>query len=179
MTEAMPDTAPAEDEKPKRELSDEVIVNPDREVTLSNGNRLVVSPWGLKEGNLVLARIDAMTPALQGQADGWDAKKLLSAAWDEVVDLVSLTVDIPRTEMEKKPADGGWTFEDILVTTEAVLDVCILRSDGRGALPSLVALVGRMGEIAARTLAPALVTLRERDSEQPGSSPGNSGDDTA
>jgi len=147
-----------------RELSDEVIVNPDREVKLSNGQRVVVSPWGAKKGHLVLERMDALQPALAAQAGReWNARVLLSAAWDEVIDLITMTLDIERTEIEKPPRDGGWTFEDVCEVTQAVVDVCILRSDGRGALPSLVALVGKMTEVATRTLGPVLARQHERD----------------
>lgn len=164
MDDPTPETSPPAEEKPGRELSDETIINPDREVRLSNGTRVVISPWGMKEGNLVLDRIDNVGPAFQDQRHGFDAKKLLSAAWDEVVDLVAMTVDVPRTEMEKPPRDGGWTFVDVLEVTEAMFDVCILRSDGRGALPSLVALVTKMGEITARMFAPGRERKPETDS---------------
>lgn len=164
MNEATPEAVPAEEAKSKRELSDETIINPDREVRLQNGTRLVISPWGMKEGNLVLDRIDSMGPAFQDQQHGFDAKKLLSAAWNEVVDLVSMTVGVPRDEMEKPVADGGWTFVDVLEATEAMFDVCILRSDGRGALPSLIALVTKMGEITARMFAPGREPKPEPDS---------------
>lgn len=150
MTEPTIEPARAVEEKTGRELSDETIINPEREVKLSNGERVVVAPWGMKEGHLILERLEALQPALVAQGGKWNAHELLSTAWNEMVDLVAMTVGVERAEMEKPPSEKGWTFEDMLEATEAVLDVCFVRSDGRGALPLLVALVGKMGEIAMR-----------------------------
>lgn len=160
-------------EPANRELSDEVIVTPHREVKLSNGKRVLVAPWGMTEGKLVLYRLDELAPKLEGT--DVNARQLLARAFDEVVDLVALTINVEREEMEKPAKDGGWLFEDLLAVTEVVLDVCVIRSDGRGALPLLIKLVGKMGEMVARSAGPAIVKPRSNDSERPASSPATSG----
>ena len=158
-----------------RALSDETIIIPHKEVRLTNGRRVVVAPWGLTQGALVLARLDALTPKLFTPGETLNARQLLARAYGEVVDLVSMTVEIPREEMEKPPSEGGWTFEDLLGVTDAVLEVCILRSDGAGALPLLVGLVGKMTTIVSRSTGPELARLRLSGSEAGGTSPARSG----
>lgn len=176
---AAPEVAEAES-LTGRELSDEAIINPEREIRLSNGKSVVVEPWGMKKSKLVLARLDALGPAFREQTEvGWDPRKLLVAAWDEVVDLVAITVNVEREEMEREPHDRGWTFEDILSVTEAVLEVCVLRADGRGALPLLSALIGRMTEITVRTLGPALARQHAEDLQRADISKGESGNGSA
>lgn len=159
------------EEPEERALSDDQILFPEREIKLTNGTRVVVEPWGLKEGALVLERLEALTPKLFSKGEQVDARTLLSRAYGEVVDLVSMTVDVPREVMEKKARDGGWTFEDLLEATDAVLEVCILRSDGRGALPFLVTLMGKMTEIVSRSTGPELARRRLSDSEKADTSP--------
>jgi hypothetical protein len=156
-----PTTAGAPAAPGVRELDDETIVNPDREVTLVDGTKLIISPWGARRGKIVLDRLQALQPALAAQGGTWNANELIASAWDEVLDLVALTVDIPRETIEAEP--GGWAFEDVLAVTEVIFDVCILRSDGKGALPLLLGLVGKMTEVAVRTLGPALAKKRADD----------------
>lgn len=141
--------------------SDEEVLIPSREVKLTNGTRVLVEPWGMKKGALVLARLEGMSPHLwkrdphTKQPVGFDAAGLLSSAWDEVVGLIELTLpEVTRAEMEREPRDGGWLFEDVLAVTSAVLEVCVLRSDGGGALPLLVSLIGQATELVTRSLGP-------------------------
>ena len=159
MTE--PTTAGGPEAPAARELTDETICNPDREVTLINGTKLIISPWGARKGKIVLDRLQALQPALTSQGGQWNPSELLASAWDEVIDLVALTVNVPRAEIEAEP--NGWAFEDVVAVTEAIFDVCILRSDGKGALPLLVALVSKLTEVAVRTLGPALAKKRAED----------------
>lgn len=144
MTEAEPiQPEPAGDEK---------ILIPHREVRLTNGKHYLVAPWGLTKGKLVLERLDKLTPKMvRGTAE---ARQVLAVAWDEMIELITMTLEIDRAEMEKDPLDGGWTFEDVLEVTEAILEVCILRSDGRGALPFLLAVTTRMNEVTLRAFGP-------------------------
>lgn len=161
-------------EPAKRALSDEKIITPHEEVKLSNGRRVVVAPWGMTQGALVLERLDALTPKLL-TGEEFNARQLLARAWDEVVDLVALTVEIERQEMEKPVAQGGWTFEDLLKVTEVLLEVCVVRSDGKGALPLLVSLVGKMGEMLARSVGPEIARRHLSDSAREATSPATSG----
>lgn len=151
--------APVE-EKPKRDLTDSEIINPEKEVRLVGGQRIVVRPWGMTKGHLALQRLEVALPALR-DVGGMSPAVLLAKAWDEVVDLVAMTVDVSREDMERDPSEGGWTFEDVLAVTEAMLDVCILRSDGRGALPLFAALVSKMTTVVVRTMGPALAKGKE------------------
>lgn len=160
-----------------RPLSDEKIVVPHQEVTLSNGQRVEVAPWGMKQGALVLERLDALSPKLF--ASDVTATKLLARAYDEVVDLVSLTVGIPRAEMEKDIREGGWGFEDLVAVTEVVLEVCIIRSDGRGALPLLLSLAAKMRETLGRSAGPTLARQQLQDSARKGNSKGRSANASA
>lgn len=166
-------TATAEPED--RALSDETIIIPHEEIRLTNGRRVVVAPWGLTQGALVLARLDALSPKLFTPGEAVNARQLLARAYGEVVDLVSMTVEISREEMEKPPTEGGWTFEDLLAVTDAVLTVCILRSDGAGALPLLVGLVAKMGTIVSRASDPKNAPRRSNGSGAGGTSPARSG----
>ncbi len=169
-----PTTAGEPEEPGARELSDETIINPDREVTLVDGTRLIISPWGARKGKIVLDRLQALQPALAAQAGGkWNPTDLLASAWDEVIELVALTVGIPREEIEAEP--DGWAFEDVVAVTEAIFDVCVLRSDGKGALPLLVGLVGKLTEVAVRTLGPGLAKKRAEDFVKAATLKGKSG----
>jgi len=156
-----------------RALPDEKILIPHKEITLTNGTRVTIAPWGLTKGALVLERMNALSPKLLvGDAN---ARQLLSRAWDEVVDLVAMTVGIERAEMERDPMEGGWTFEDMCAVTDAVLEVCVVRSDGAGALPFLLKLVEKMGEIVTRSAGPVLARKQLRDSAAKGTSKARSG----
>ena len=172
----MAETTEAEEVPGGRALSDETIINPHREVQLSNGKHIVVAPWGMTQGKLVMARLEIVQAALAelATADGGiTPHSLLDKAWDDVVDIVSLTVDTDRADMERPTSEGGWTFEDLLKATEAVLDVCLIRSDGSGALPLMGALVGRMNELDQRTK--TVGSLPSGASGKRGTSRGNSG----
>jgi hypothetical protein len=168
-----PTTADRPEAPAVRELTDETIINPDREVTLVDGTRLIISPWGARKGKIVLDRLQALQPALAAQGGQWNPSDLLASAWDEVVELVALTVDIPRADIEAEP--GGWAFEDVVAVTEAIFDVCVLRSDGKGALPLLLGLVGKLTQVAVRTLGPALAKQRADDFVKAATSPAKSG----
>ena len=166
----MPETTA---EPGERALSDEEILVPHKEVKLTNGTRVLVAPWGVTQGKLVFARLETLTPKLEG--GDIRAYQLLSKAYDEIVDLVAMTVEVERSEIEKKPTEGGWTFDDLIEVTEAVLEVCILRSDGRGALPLLLSLYGTLNELAARSTGPMIARQRLRDSEKGDTSKATSG----
>lgn len=162
-----------------RPLSDEIIINPHREVVLSSGKRVLVAPWGMTQGSLIMARLEALQGQLANIAGEGPVTphKLLSAAWEDVVEIVSMTVGWEREAMERPPSEGGWTFEDLLAVTDAVLDVCLVRSDGRGALPLLMALVGRMNELDERSKSAA--DSLSTDSVKAATSPGRSGNGSA
>lgn len=168
-----------------RALSDVDIILPAREVVLTNGHKVIVRPWGLRTGALVIGRLEALTPKLIERDDeghvravGLDPRALITRAYDEILDLIELTVGIARADLEREPIDGGWTLEDLLGVTEAMLEVCVLRADGRGALPLLLALVGRMQEVVIRAIGPTLASRaaseiaqqRSSDSEPEGTS---------
>ena len=162
-----------------RPLTDEKIIIPHREVQLTSGEYVVVAPWGMTQGSLVMSRLEALQPRLADVAaeGAVTPHKLLAAAWDEIVDIVSLTVGVERAAMERPPAEGGWTFEDLLAVTDAVLDVCLVRSDGRGALPLLMALVNRMTEVEERatSAASSLSATSGKEATSPASSGNGSG----
>ncbi|MCP4868275.1 MAG: hypothetical protein GY898_06105 [Proteobacteria bacterium] len=162
-----------------RPLSDEKIITPHREVRLTSGEHVVVAPWGMTQGSLVMARLEALQPKLAGiGAKGpVTPHALLAEAWDEIVEIVSMTVGVARADMERPPTEGGWTFEDLLAVTDAVLDVCLVRSDGRGALPLLMGLVGRMTELEERATNAA--SLLSTTSGKRASSPASSGNGSA
>lgn len=148
----MAETTDAAEVPGGRALSDETIINPHREVRLSSGECIVVAPWGMTQGKLIMSRLERVQSGLaELAAEGAvTPNKLLEKAWDDVVDIVSLTVGVDRADMERPTTEGGWSLEDLLKATEAVLDVCLIRSDGSGALPLIGALVGRMNEIDQR-----------------------------
>lgn len=169
----MPDTEGAA----TRLIPDEKIITPHREVTLSNGTRVLVAPWGMTQGSIIMARLEALQPRLaEAAAEGpITPHALLSKAWEEIVDIVSLTVAVERSEMERPVLEGGWTFEDLLAVTDAVLDVCLIRSDGRGVLPLLMALVGRMNELEQRSRGSSGEPTPSGTSGKAGTSRGRSG----
>lgn len=169
--------AAAEPEEGKRPLDDSTIIVPHEEFALANGKRVVVKPWGMTKGKLVLARLDALKPKLfePDETGAIDPKRILDRAWDEMVDLVSLSTDVPRSEMEADLSEGGWTFEDILRGTDTVFRVCILRADGTGALPLLLTLVTEMTELVARSLGPVIARRHSNASAQKGPSTDESG----
>jgi len=172
----MAETTEAEEVPGGRALSDETILNPHREVKISGARSIVVAPWGMTQGKLVMARLETVQSALAelATADGAiTPHSLLEKAWDDVVDIVSLTVGVERADMEQPPAEGGWTFEDLLAVTDAVLDVCLIRSDGSGALPLMGALVGRMNELDQRSR--TVESLPSAASGKQATSRGNSG----
>ena len=162
-----------------RPLTDEKIITPHREVQLTSGEYVVVAPWGMTQGSLVMSRLEALQPRMADIAKKGSVTPhaLLAGAWDEIVDIVSLTVGVERADMERPQAEGGWSFEDLLAVTDAVLDVCLVRSDGRGALPLLMALVSRMTELEERATgaASSLSATSGKAATSPASSGNGSG----
>lgn len=170
----MPETT---EEVGERRLRDDEILVPHKEVKLTNGKRVVVAPWGVTTGKLVFARLEELQPKID--VSDATAYQLLAKAYDEIVDLVALTVDVPRSEIERKPIDGGWTFDDVLEVTEAMLEVCIVRSDGRGALPLLVRLYVKMDQLARISTGPLVVPRPSSGSAPADTSTATSGNASA
>lgn len=166
--------AEPKEEPRKRRLTDEEIVFPEKAIKLIDGRSYTLRPWGARGGRLVLQRLDELAQKVGGE---FNARAMLARAWEECLELLCLSIggDVTPESIEQPAEDGGWHFEDVLRATDAMIEVCILRADGSGALPLVIDLVKRMNEILVTTLGPKLVRPRSSDSSEADTSTGTSG----
>jgi hypothetical protein len=137
------------------------VILPEREVVLLSGARVIVRPWPIRKGRLLVDRVIALVERLlehrraEALAAGEGepprrvalASDLLDVAFEEVFGIVRDTVDYSDAQME------ALTFEDLLTLTEAVLEVCLIRGEEGGVLGKLARLVDRTGLLVVRMAA--------------------------
>ena len=111
----------------------EDVLFPAREIRLLSGKMVVVRPWGLEKGRFMLERLVELFQKMGPSVT--DAKKMIDVAYDE-------TLQIVRDTIEWSEADfAELAFEDALDLTQAVIEVCLVRPDGGGALGKVLELL--------------------------------------
>jgi hypothetical protein len=120
------------------EITDQVerVLLPEIEVKLDSiGERVVVKPWGLRQGKLMLVRLQELMGRLKDQqALTADPAQMINVAFDEVVDLVRDSIGFDNEKMDRL------SFEELIDLTQAIFETCLLREDGGGALGKLLTL---------------------------------------
>jgi hypothetical protein len=159
------------------------VILPEREVRLLSGAFVIVRPWPIRKGRLLVDRVIALVERLLehrraealAAAPGAAPRRvalatdLLDVAFEEVFGIVRDTVDYSDEQME------ALTFEDLLTLTEAVLEVCLIRGEDGGVLGKLARLVDRTGLLVSR-MAASIQRTQTGSSSKPSTS--SSGRDT-
>jgi hypothetical protein len=111
------------------------VILPERLIETAKGFKLTIKPWGIKHGDVFLEQIEKFSHRLV-EAQTPDAEGVLKTAWVDCLELVRLTIGWSAEEMEER-----LYAEDILVLTQAIIEICLVRDDGRGALKPFGVLV--------------------------------------
>ncbi len=121
MTADVTDLAPDEPPKP----DDLSIVIPFTDVLLLDKRHVVMRPWTIAKGAVLLPRIRALLERVQHEkaktADEW-----LEIAYQECYALVRDTIEWDDEKM------NSLYMEDLVTLTQALIDTCLVRPDGGG-----------------------------------------------
>ncbi len=115
---------------------------PAKRVELLSGEHVVMKPWGMATGRLLTPVVAGIFQLLQDGISSMandkvvDIKDLVVRAEAEVEQVVRETLGWDQEEMDKQCA-----FEDLFTLAQGVLDVCVFREDGGGAMGKMMALV--------------------------------------
>lgn len=131
---------------------------PTVEVHLMNGEPVQIKPWSLKLGRLMRERITKMFVRARemnlSQGD-LDVAQLMEHFESEIYYIVRDTIDKSDVWMEEHLA-----YEDLFTLTQAVVDVCVLRQDGGGALGKILGAMG--GAFGGSNLPPEIAARMDR-----------------
>lgn len=119
------------------------ILFPFIDVELQNGEKVVVMQWDIDTGAVLSARVVSMMQKIQGQTGTIELAELITQAKGECFDIVAKTIGWSVGELRAKA-----TFEDFMDLLQAVIDTSLIREDGGGALPKIVALAGALVPLA-------------------------------
>ena len=128
------------------------------EVRLLSGEMVEVKPWSLKLGRQMRDRITSLFERARetGQLQDFDVVQLVGQFETDIYHIVRDTIGKDDTWMEEHLA-----YEDQFTLAQAVVDVCIIRADGGGALGKLLGAVeGAFG--GDRGLTPELAERLEQ-----------------
>jgi hypothetical protein len=118
------------------------ILLPQVEVKTLRGERIVVEPWGLTKGKLMLSRLESLFTKARGTPDAGVAD-LIEVAYEEFYGIVRDTLEWSDEEMERK-----LLFEDLLALAETIWNLSVSREDGGGVGGKLGALLAGMNRTA-------------------------------
>ncbi len=115
-------TEPAADAEPTASTNAERVLTHaiGTEVKLSNGEHVLVRPWGYRTGKLLMGRLGTVLRMLAlartGQTTG--IGELLSESYDELIGIMADTIGMTLDEVDEK-----MLMEDILNVVGVILDV--------------------------------------------------------
>lgn len=115
------------------------VLFPEREIKLASGATEVIRPWGIKTGMRLMPRVLELGGRLQGDLSDVALADLITKATPEVLDIIRHTLG--WTEQE---AEDRLSYEDIFTLGQAIVEVCIIRVDGGGAVGKLLGLGGSL-----------------------------------
>lgn len=123
------------------------VLIPHREVTLTDGRKVVVKPWPFEQTQLLLPRLASIyTAFVASRGDtGALANDLLLTAFEETKELIRESVVGGFKDSEFTSC----TMEDGVELATAMVEVCLIREKGGGLLPKvakLVAATNRLGD---------------------------------
>jgi hypothetical protein len=136
----------------KEETSAEKILLPQIEVKTLRGNRVVVEPWGLTKGRLMLKRLEELMEKGRQMPEATVAQ-LIELAYDEFYGIVRDTLGWDDARMEKE-----LTLEDMIALSEAIWKTSVAREDGGGVGGKLGALIVGLTRMVNQIQAPAAET---------------------
>ncbi len=122
-----------------REEAEMETIFPFKDVELQSGAKVVVKQWDIDTGAVLTGRVARLIQKMRGQGAEVELDKLLELAADECKDIVRITIGWSEADFNAK-----LTFEDFLDLLQAVIDTSLVRPDGGGALPKIVALAGAL-----------------------------------
>ena len=128
-------------------------------VTLLDGTRLVVRPWGIELSDQLLPILgslvqDVMTQ--RGEIAEMQVPVFIAQFSRQIDAMVQITIGYDDEQMRKL------TLEDGLKLKNAVATTCIIREDGGGPLGELLRLYGVGSEVIRTVLSPAIDEMTER-----------------
>lgn len=121
----------------KRDEALDALFPPKREVRLVSGETVLVEPWGIEVGLDLMPKVVELGERLGSDVSDGGVVKAVQEATPEVLEIIRRTI--------------GWTheqimdsdrvkFEDVFTLAQAVLEVCVIRGDGQGALGKVLSL---------------------------------------
>ena len=136
----------------KKETTAERILLPQVEVKTLRGARIVVEPWGLTKGRLMLKRLEALMEKGRQMPEA-TVSQLIELAYDEFHDIVRDTIEWDDARMEEE-----LTLEDLIDLSEAIWKTSVAREDGGGVGGKIGALIVGMTRMVSQIQAPAAAT---------------------
>lgn len=132
----------ATSQRKSRDEAEWQVLFPFKDVELQCGEKVVVRQWDIDTGAILTGRVARLIQKLRGEGAEVEIDKLLELAAEECKDIVRITIGWSEDDFHNK-----LTFEDFLDLLQAVIDTSLVREDGGGALPKIVALAGALGPL--------------------------------
>lgn len=113
---------------------------PGREAKLSDGTYVKIEPWSLRVGRRVLEPVNQLLVVAAKYPEA-QMPQLIDRAFDEVLQIVKVTLDWDDAEIEKHP------LEDVIELATVILEVCLVRDDGGGLMGKMIRFGDRGGHL--------------------------------
>jgi hypothetical protein len=133
----------------QEETTAERVLLPQVEVKTLRGERVVIEPWGLTKGRLMLKRLEELMEKARQMPEATIAQ-LIELAYDEFYGIVRDTLGWDDARMEEQ-----LTLEDLISLSEAIWQTSVARPDGGGVGGKLGALIVGLTRMANQMQAPA------------------------
>ena len=145
------------------------VLFPYEDVELGSGKKVTVRQWNIDTGAVLTPRVVTLLEKLRSEGISGEIEldELIRIAKDECLEIVAITIGWTVEELNARA-----TFDDFLSLLQVVIDQSLVRKDGGGALPKVVALVGALNALTETSPQPPLST----SSSEPGTASPISGE---
>lgn len=124
-------------EEEKRDEALDALFPPKREVRLVSGEVVLIEPWGIELGLDLMPKVVELGERLGTDVSDGGVVKAVKEATPEVLEIIRRTIGWTHADiMDPKRVK----FEDVFTLAQAVLEVCVIRGDGSGALGKVLSL---------------------------------------